>query len=94
MASHICFDKHVSLDPKTNRMRDEEVVIRDGREVAVLPEANRLDRALSLSLEEAAWIARHFQELMHREPTEAEREFWRAAVDYRRAHAPIEIDAT
>jgi len=65
MASDIRFEKHDSLDPKTKRKRDEVVVIRDGREVAVLPEASRLDRALSLPLEEAVWITRHFKGLMH-----------------------------
>lgn len=44
----------------------------------MLPEATRLGRAMSLSLEEAAWVAHNFHEIMHRPPSAAERAFWQA----------------
>lgn len=50
------------------------------------PVADRLDRALSLPLDEALWIERNFQQIMHPQPTPDEREFWRAVVDCRRLH--------
>lgn len=93
MRSDVNFEKRVTVDPNTNRKRDEVVVIRDGREVAALPEANRLDRALGLPLEEAAWVARNFREIMHRDPTPAEGEFWRAIVDYKRSHQQTDSHA-
>lgn len=93
MASDVCFEKRIRLDPKTNRKRDEVAVIRDGREVAALPDPSRLDRAMNLPLEEAAWVARNFREIMHRDPTRDEIEFWHALVDYKRAHAQIDSGA-
>jgi hypothetical protein len=86
--SQIRFEKRNRVDERTNRKMDEVAVIRDGREVAVLPEADRVDRAMGLSLDEASWIARNFEEIMHREPSGAEQEFWRAVVDYKRSRTP------
>ncbi|MBI4318469.1 MAG: hypothetical protein HY675_08270 [Chloroflexi bacterium] len=76
------FVKREKIDPATNRRYDEVVVLRGGHEVAALPEADRLERALALPLEEARWIATHFKEIMGREPTPDQREFWRAVTDY------------
>ncbi len=87
MSRDVRFERRNTWDVKTNRKGDEVVVIRDGREVAALPDASRLERAMSLPLEEAAWIAHHFSDIMHREPTTAENEFWQAVVDFKRSHA-------
>lgn len=83
MAEDIEFVKREKIDEATNRRYDEIVVLRGGHEVAALPEADRLERALALPLEEASWIATHFEEIMGREPTSDEREFWRAVADYK-----------
>ena len=90
MTSEVRFEKRSTRDIKTNRQRGEVVVIRNGREVAVLPEAGRLDRTLSLPFDEAAWIARNFHAIMHREATPAEREFWRAVIECKRGQAHLD----
>ena len=83
----IYFKETTIKDPQTNRDRDAVAVIRDGREVAVLPELDRLRRALNLSLGEIEHIVNHFPEIMNRPPTQDEREFWRAVLDYKRGQA-------
>ncbi|MBI4316942.1 MAG: hypothetical protein HY675_00510 [Chloroflexi bacterium] len=83
MVEGIEFMKREKIDPATNKRYDEVVVLREGQEVAALPEADRLERAQALPLEEARWIATHFDEIMGREPTPDEREFWRAITDYK-----------
>jgi len=93
VVSEIRFEKHSTLDLKTNRRSDEVVIIRDGREAAVLPEASRLGRGMSLSLEEAVWVAQNFHEIMHRPPSAAERAFWQAVVDYKRSHVHTDVHA-
>ncbi len=83
MVEMIEFRKRARIDLATNARENEVVVLRDGCEVAALPEADRLDRALALSFEEAKWIQMHFEEIMRRKPTDDELEFWRAITDYR-----------
>lgn len=95
MTRSIEFLKRETIDPLTNKKGDEVVVLRDGREVAALPEAERLDRVLALPLKEAKWIASHFDKIMLREPTPDEREFWKAIVDYKhQAKAQLDGDVS
>jgi hypothetical protein len=79
------FEETTITDPVTNRDRDAVAVIRNGRQVALLPEADRLRRALNLSLEEIESIVNHFPEIMNRPPTRDEREFWRAVLEFKRS---------
>jgi hypothetical protein len=65
--------------------RDGVAVIRHGRQVAALPEADRLKRALRLPLEEIEHIAYNLPELLQRDPTPDEEEFWRAVLDFRQS---------
>lgn len=81
----IKFEETTITDPQTNRDRDAIVVIRNGRQVALLPEADRLRRALNLSLGDVEHIVSHFQELMNRPPSQDEQEFWKAVLEYKRA---------
>ena len=77
--------KEVTIeDPITKQKKGNAIaVIRDGHQVAVLPEADRLRRALSLSVDEIKNILNNFSSIMGREPTSDEREFWAAALDYK-----------
>ena len=81
----IKFEETTITNPQTNRDRDAVAVIRNGRQVALLPEADRLRRALNLSLSDVEHIASHFQELMNRPPSQDEQEFWKAVLEYKRA---------
>lgn len=77
--------KEVTLtDENTGRTFDAVAVLRDGRQVALLPEADRAKRALSLPLEEIEYIVDNFSSMMGRMPTKDEREFWRAVQEVRR----------
>jgi len=78
------FEEVVITDPNTNRESDAVVVMRNGKQVALLPEADRMRRALALSLREVEDTMRNFSDIMGREPTTDEREFWRAVLDYKR----------
>ena len=80
----IKFEETTITDPQTNRDRDAVAVIRNGRQVALLPEADRLRRALNLSLGDVGHIVSHFQELMNRPPSQDEQEFWKAVLEYKR----------
>jgi len=80
----IKFEETTITDPQTNRARDAVAVIRNGRQVAILPEADRLRRALNLSLGEIEHIVSHFRELMNRPPSQDEQEFWKAVLEYKR----------
>ena len=83
MTERIEFEMVIIADPKTNKKRDAVGVIRNGRPVAFLPEWDRLRRALVLPLEEVEYIVNNFPAIMNREPTDDEREFWRAVLDYK-----------
>jgi hypothetical protein len=82
---NIYFKETTITDPQTNRDRDAVAVLRNGQQVAVLPEVDRLRRALNLSVDEIEHIVNNFQELMNRPPTQDEREFWKAVLEYKRS---------
>ena len=86
MAERIEFEEVRIADTVTNKERDGVAVIRNGRQVALLPEADRIRRALGLPLEEVEYIVDNFTKIMNREPTPDEREFWRAVLEYKRGH--------
>lgn len=78
------FKETTLVEENTGRAVDAVAVVRHGRQVAVLPEADRANRALSLPLEEIRYIVRNFASIMGRQPTRDEKEFWRAVLDVRR----------
>ena len=82
---NIYFKETTITDPQTNRDRDAVAVLRNGQQVAVLPEVDRLRRALNLSTDEIEHIVNNFHELMNRPPTQDEREFWKAVLEYKRS---------
>lgn len=84
MTSQIEFEETIVTDPITKKNRDAIAVIRNGRQVALLPEVDRLRRALNLKLAEIEYVVINFARLMNREPTPDEREFWRAVLDFKR----------
>lgn len=86
MAERIEFEEVIITDPITNRKSDAVAVIRNRRQVALLPEADRLRRALSLPLEEIEYVVDNFPVIMNRKPTRDEREFWKAVLDFKRSH--------
>jgi len=85
MTERIEFKEIVITDPVTNKKRDAVAVIRNGRQVALLPEADRLRRALNLPLEETEYIVDNFVKIMNRQPTNDESEFWKAILDFKRS---------
>ena len=87
MSEEIRFETITIKGRVPSQDRDGIAVIRGGRQVAVLPEADRLRRALSQPLEEIEHIATNLHELLKRDPTTDEREFWRAVLDYRRTRS-------
>ena len=89
MMERIEFEETKIIDPITNRSQDAIAVTRDGRQVAILPEADRLRRALGLSLEEVEYITNNFAKIMNREPTHDEQEFWKAVLDFKRSQGQM-----
>lgn len=87
MSERIKFEETVITDPLTKRAQDAVAVIRNGRQVALLPEADRLRRALGLPLEEIEYVVNNFTEIMNREPTGDERQFWKAVLDFKRGQS-------
>lgn len=87
MTERIEFEEVRITDPVTKKERDGVAVIRNGRQVALLPEADRLRRALALPLEEIEHIVDNFARIMNRGPTRDEREFWKAVLDFKRSHS-------
>jgi len=85
MAKRIKFEETKITDPLTKKERNGIAVIRNGRQVALLPEADRLRRALSLPIEEIEHIVNDFPVIMNRKPTRDEREFWKAVLDFKRS---------
>ena len=85
MSQEIRFETITMKDDTSGKDRDGVAVIRGGHRVSVLPEADRLNRALRLPLEEIEHVANNLRELLNREPTLDEREFWRAILDFRRS---------
>jgi hypothetical protein len=85
MSEDIRFETTTIRDDALGKDTDGVAVIRDGHRVAVLPEADRLNRALRLPLKEIEYIANNLRELLSRDPTLDEQEFWRAILDFRRS---------
>jgi len=85
MTKRIDFEKVIITNPITNKKHDAVGVIRNGRPVAFLPEWDRLTRALVLPLKEVEYIVNNFTEIMNREPSRDEREFWKAVLDFKRS---------
>jgi len=85
MPERIEFEEIMITDPATKKQSNAVSVIRDGRQVALLPEADRLRRALNLPLEEIEYIVDNFVKIMNRQPTNDESEFWRAVLDFKRS---------
>jgi hypothetical protein len=85
MTNWIEFQERVFTDPLTNKKWDAVAVIRNGHQVALLPEADRLRRALALPLDEIECTLNDFSAIMGREPTKDEKEFWKAVLDYKRS---------
>ena len=81
------FKETFVTNPVTKKRRDAIAVIRNGRQVALLPEADRLRRALSLTPEEIEYTLNNFTRLMNRKPTPDEREFWMAVLDFKRSQS-------
>jgi hypothetical protein len=81
----IIFKETTITDPQTNQDRDAVAVLRNGKQVAVLPEADRLRRALRMSVDDITYIVNNFREIMDRPPTQDEREFWEAVLEYKRS---------
>lgn len=86
MVETIEFKKEKQVNPNKYYWAGEIVVFRNGNEVARLPEADRLDRAMRLDIKTITGIANDFQKYMEREPTENEREFWTALLEYKKQH--------
>ena len=87
MTERIEFEETVITDPVTKKKSDAVAVIRNGCQVALLPEADRLRRALNLSLEEIEYIVDNFARIMNRQPTNDESEFWKAVLDFKRSQS-------
>jgi len=87
MTERIEFEEIVITDPVTKKKSDAVAVIRNGRQVALLPEADRLRRALNLWLEEIEYIVDNFARIMNRQPTNDESEFWKAVLDFKRSQS-------
>lgn len=82
----IQFEEVIITDQKTQKKSDAVAVIRDGKQVALLPEADRLRRALNLPIEKIQEILSSFSDIMGRNPTPDESEFWKAVLEYKRIH--------
>ena len=88
MSEKIEFREVPVINPETKQKEGDAVaVIRDGRQVALLPEADRLKRALALPLDEIEYTLKDFSAIMGREPTKDEKEFWKAVLDYKRSQS-------
>lgn len=88
MADKIEFKEVAIADPVTKQKKGDAIaVIRNGRQVALLPEADRLRRALALPLEEIDHIVNNFTGIMKRKPSGDEKEFWKAVLDFKRGQS-------
>lgn len=85
MADRVEFEEVVMTDPVTSKKWDAVAVIRKGRQVALLPEADRLRRALALPLDEVENIMNNFPIIMNRQPTQDEKAFWKAVLEFKRS---------
>ena len=88
MSEKIEFREVPVIDPETKQKKGDAIaVIRGGRQVALLPEADRLKRALALPFNEIECTFNDFSAIMGREPTKDEKEFWKAVLDYKRSQS-------
>lgn len=85
--SKVEFKETFVTNPITKKSRDAIAVIRNGHQVALLPEADRLRRALALQVEEIECIVNNFTRIMNREPTHDEKEFWKAVLDFKHSQS-------
>jgi hypothetical protein len=85
MAELIEFKEIMITDPVTKEQRNAVSVVRNGRQVALLLEADRLKRALNLSLEEVEYIVSNLTETKNRQPSSDMSEFWKAVLDFKRS---------
>jgi hypothetical protein len=85
MAERIEFKEIMITDPVTKEQRNAVSVVRNGRQVALLLEADRLKRALNLSLEEVEYIVSNLTEKRNRQPSSDMNEFWKAVLDFKRS---------
>lgn len=85
IVEQVQFEKVVAIDPRTKKKRDAVAVIRNGHQVAILPEFDRLARALSQPLEAIYQTAHGFRAIMNRQPAHDEREFWQAVLEFKRS---------
>lgn len=89
MAELIEFEETKITDPITKQSYDAIAVNRNGHRVALLPEADRLRRALNLPLGEIEHIVNDFTKIMKRQPTSDEQEFWKAVLDFKRGQSQV-----
>jgi len=88
MAGKIEFREVPVINPETKQEEGDGVaVFRNGRQVALLPEADRVRRALNLPVEDIEDTLNNFSAIMGREPTKDEKEFWKAVLDYKRSQS-------
>ena len=85
IVEQVQFEKVITIYPHTKKKRDAVAVIRNGHRVAILPEFDRLTRALSQPLETIYQTVHGFRAIMNREPTHDEREFWQAVLEFKRS---------
>lgn len=80
---NVKFEEVIITDKRTQKRSDAVAVIRNGKQVALLPEADRLRRALNLPVEKIQDILANFSDIMGRNPTPDESEFWKAVLDFK-----------
>ncbi len=90
MTEYIKFEEEQFTDPRTKKQADAVRVIRNGKQVARLPEADRLRRALALSVAEVEDVVNNFPAIMGRQPNDNESAFWKAVLDYKYYHTKAE----
>jgi hypothetical protein len=83
MAERIEFKEIMITDPVTKKQSNAVSVIRNGRQVALILEAERVKRALSLSREEVEYIVDNLAEKTNGQPSSDMSEFWKAVLDFK-----------
>lgn len=85
MTERIEFKEIMINNPVTKKQSNAVSVIRNGRQVALILEAERVKRALSLSREEVEYIVDNLAEKTNGQPTNDMSEFWKAVLDFKRS---------
>jgi hypothetical protein len=88
VTERIEFKEILVTDPVTKKQSNAVSVIRNGRQVALLLEADRLKRALSLSLQEVEYIVDNLAEITNGQTNDTS-EFWKAVLDYKRSQGRV-----